>query len=189
MAVGVYNSGARANTAAQHQSPGPGATNLQTTDSINEMYRDAWSRFATGVTVITTLEPGGNVHGMTASSVASVSLDPPLVLVVIGENRESHALVESTGRFGLSILDDGQTDIAKHFAASPEVRCEIDPQHFTALSDTPVIANAMAIMDCRVIAAHQAGDHTVFIGEVESIAIGAGKPLVWFQRQFGGFSR
>ena len=162
---------------------------MQTTDSIDELYRDAWSRFATGVTVITTLEPGGNVHGMTASSVASVSLDPPLVLVVIGDSRESHALVESTGRFGLSILDDGQADIAKHFATSPEVRGEIGSKHITTLSDTPVIANAMAVMDCRVTAAHKAGDHTVFIGEVESIAIGPGEPLVWFQRQFGGFTR
>ena len=162
---------------------------MQTTDSIDELYCDAWSRFATGVTVITTLEPGGSVHGMTASSVASVSLDPPLVLVVIGENRESHTLVESTGRFGLSILDDGQTDIAKHFATPPEMRGEIGSQYITTLSDTPVIANATAVMDCRVTAAHKAGDHTVFIGEVELIAIGAGEPLVWFQRQFGGFTR
>ncbi|MBT3555648.1 MAG: flavin reductase family protein, partial [Chloroflexi bacterium] len=60
------------------------------------MYRDAWSRFATGVTVITTVEPSGAVHGMTASSVTSVSLDPPLVLAVIGESRQTHALIEST---------------------------------------------------------------------------------------------
>jgi flavin reductase (DIM6/NTAB) family NADH-FMN oxidoreductase RutF len=135
-----------------------GATGLQTAETIGEMYREAWSRFATGVTVITTVEPNGSVHGMTASSVTSVSLDPPLVLVVVGESRQSHGLIESTGRFGMSILDTGQ------------------------------IANAIAAMNCKVSAAHKAGDHTVFIGEVEAIDVGEGDPLVWFQRQFGGFA-
>ncbi len=152
------------------------------------MYRDAWSRFATGVTVITTVEPGGQVHGMTASSVTSVSLDPPLVLVVIGEERQSHGLIESTGRFGISILDSAQTDIAKHFATPPEVRGKIDSKHIVTIDNTPVIANAIAAMNCRVSAAHKAGDHTVFIGKVEAISVGKGDPLVWFQRQFGGFS-
>jgi flavin reductase (DIM6/NTAB) family NADH-FMN oxidoreductase RutF len=152
------------------------------------MYRDAWSRFATGVTVITTVEPSGAVHGMTASSVTSVSLDPPLVLVVIGESRQTHALIESTGRFGMSILDAGQTKIAKHFATPPESRGELAAENLAQLSRTPVIANTIAAMDCKVIAAHKAGDHTVFIGEVQSIQVGEGDPLVWFQRQFGGFA-
>jgi flavin reductase (DIM6/NTAB) family NADH-FMN oxidoreductase RutF len=164
------------------------ATELQTAESINELYRDAWSKFATGVTVITTVEPGGEVHGMTASSVASVSLDPPLVLVVIGEERQTHGLIESTGRFGMSILDTGQTDIAKHFATPPETRGDIDAGLIMTLSDTPVVGGAIAAMSCRVSAAHKAGDHTVFIAEVESIAVGKGEPLVWFQRQFGGFA-
>ena len=163
-------------------------TGLQSAESIGEMYRDAWSRFATGVTVITTLEPGGLLHGMTASSVTSVSLDPPLVLVVIDESRESHGLVESTGRFGMSILDTGQTEIAKHFASPPESRGKLDPKHVTRLSDTPVINGAIAAMECRVSAAHKAGDHTVFIAEVEAIEVAGGEPLVWFQRQFGGFT-
>lgn len=164
------------------------ATGLQTAESIGEMYRDAWSRFATGVTVITTVEPNGNVHGMTASSVTSVSLDPPLVLVVVGESRQSHELIESTGRFGMSILDTGQTDIAMHFATPPESRGELDPEHVDILSGIPVISNAIAAMNCKVSAAHKAGDHTVFIGEVEAINVGEGDPLVWFQRQFGGFA-
>ncbi|MGY8881408.1 MAG: flavin reductase family protein [Dehalococcoidia bacterium] len=161
---------------------------MQTAESIAEMYRDAWSRFATGVTVITTVESSGAVHGMTASSVTSVSLDPPLVLAVIGESRQTHALIEATGRFGMSILDVGQTEIAKHFATPPESRGELATENLTQLSGTPVIANAIAAMDCKVIAAHKAGDHTVFIGEVESIQVGEGDPLVWFQRQFGGFT-
>ena len=161
---------------------------MQTAESIGEMYRNAWSRFATGVTVITTIEPGGAVHGMTASSVTSVSLDPPLVLVVIGEERQSHGLIESTGRFGMSILGTDQTDIAKHFATPPEVRGELESKHIANLVGSPVISQAIATMDCKVSAAYKAGDHTVFIGEVEAIQVGQGDPLVWFQRQFGGFT-
>ena len=99
---------------------------MQTAESINQLYRDAWSKFATGVTVITTVEPSGSVHGMTASSVTSVSLDPPLMLIVIGEERQSHELIETTGRFGMSILEVGQADIAKHFAIPPESRGSLD---------------------------------------------------------------
>ena len=140
------------------------------------------------MTVITSLEPDGAVHGMTASSVTSVSLDPPLVLVVVGEERQSHGLIASTGRFGISILDRQQTDIATHFSTPPEERGAIDAKNITTLSESPVIASAIAAMDCRVTSAHQAGDHTVFIGEVDAITVANGDPLVWFQRQFGGFS-
>ena len=161
---------------------------MQAQEVINRLYKDAWSRFATGVTVITSLEPDGAVHGMTASSVTSVSLDPPLVLVVVGEERQSHGLIASTGRFGISILDRQQTDIAVHFSTPPEERGAIDANNITTLSESPVITDAIAAMDCRVTAAHQAGDHTIFIGEVNAIAVGNGDPLVWFQRQFGGFA-
>jgi len=161
---------------------------LQAQRIINRLYKDAWSRFATGVTVITSLEPDGAVHGMTASSVTSVSLDPPLVLVVVGEERQSHGLIASTERFGISILDRQQTDIAVHFSTPPEERGAIDAKNITTLLETPVIANAIAAMNCRVTSANQAGDHTVFIGEVNAIKVGSGDLLVWFQRQFGGFS-
>jgi flavin reductase (DIM6/NTAB) family NADH-FMN oxidoreductase RutF len=173
---------------APRGTPGQGKKYLQTAESIGEMYRDAWSRFATGVTVITTVEPGGAVHGMTASSVTSVSLDPPLVLIVVGEERQTHGLIESTGRFGMSILDASQTDIAKHFATPPEDRDDLDPKHIKSLEGSPVIVDSIAVMDCKVSAAHRAGDHTVFIAEVEAIDVGKGDPLVWFQRQFGGFA-
>ncbi|MQG37428.1 MAG: flavin reductase family protein [SAR202 cluster bacterium] len=162
-------------------------TILQTAESINQLYRDAWSKFATGVTVITTVEPSGSVHGMTASSVTSVSLEPALMLVVIGEERQSHGLIEATGRFGMSILHVGQAHIAKHFAAPPESRGSIDPKHISTLSKSPVIRDSIASMDCSVIAGHKTGDHTVFIGEIEAIRVDDGAPLVWLERQFGGF--
>ncbi len=147
---------------------------MESSDEIQQMYRHAWSRFATGVTVITTIEPNGEVHGMTASSVTSVSLDP--------------GLISSTGRFGISILDSSQTDIAKHFATPPESRGHLESGLLGELEQSPVIADAIASMDCSVFSAHPAGDHTVFIGKVEAISVSDGDPLVWFQRQFGVFA-
>jgi flavin reductase (DIM6/NTAB) family NADH-FMN oxidoreductase RutF len=85
-------------------------------------------------------------------------------------------------------LDRQQTDIAVHFSTPPEERGAIDAKNITTLLETPVIANAIAAMNCRVTSANQAGDHTVFIGEVNAIKVGSGDLLVWFQRQFGGFS-
>ena len=137
--------------------------------------------------MVTTVEPSGSVHGMTASSVTSVSLDPPLMLIVIGEERQSHELIETTGRFGMSILHVDQAHIAKHFAIPPKSRGSLEPKHITTLSKSPVIKDSIASMDCSVIAGHKAGDHTVFIGEVEAIMVGDGAPLVWLERQFGGF--
>ncbi len=138
--------------------------------------------------MVTTVEPSGSVHGMTASSVTSVSLDPPLMLIVIGEERQSHELIETTGRFGMSILHVDQAHIAKHFAIPPKSRGSLEPKHITTLSKSPVIKDSIASMDCSVIVGHKAGDHTVFIGEVEAIMVGDGAPLVWLERQFGGFS-
>ena len=142
---------------------------MQTVESIADMYRDAWSRFATGVTVVTTVDPSGAVHGMTASSVTSVSLDPPLVLAVIGDSRQTHALIENTGRFGMSILDAGQTEIATHFATPPESRGALDGEKLEPLSETTVIANAISAMDCKRIATHKGGRHTDVFREVQTM--------------------
>jgi flavin reductase (DIM6/NTAB) family NADH-FMN oxidoreductase RutF len=109
------------------------------------------------------------------------------MLIVIGEERQSHELIETTGRFGMSILHVDQAHIAKHFAIPPKSRGSLEPKHITTLSKSPVIKDSIASMDCSVIVGHKAGDHTVFIGEVEAIMVGDGAPLVWLERQFGGF--
>ena len=161
---------------------------MHLSDPVRNKYRDAWSKFATGVTVITTVEPDGLIHGMTASSVTSVSIDPPLVLAVIGETRQTHTYIGNTGRFGMSILNENQSDIAMHFADPQKNFSQLDASFVANMSGIPIIAKAIAAMGCRVIAAHKAGDHTVFIGEVESIQLDDGNPLVWFQREFVGLS-
>lgn len=148
-------------------------------------FKKAWSRFATGVAVITTVEPGGQVHGMTANGVTSVSLDPPLALASVGHERNTHGLIESTGRFGISILKAGQAHIARHYTLPPSQRPADVRVRFDDLGATPVVAGALAAMACTVVAAHPAGDHTIFVAEVEAHSISEGNPLLWYMGRFG----
>ncbi len=151
-------------------------------------YRQAWSRFATGVTIITTIESDGGVHGMTANGVTSVSLDPPMALACVGHNRNTHGLIASTGRYGMSVLSASQEHVARHFTLPPGARPVDHSIRIAELGKSPVIGGAIAAMDCRVVSAHESGDHTIFVAEVESIRIGAGAPLVWYEGRFGEFT-
>ncbi len=151
-------------------------------------FRRAWARFATGVTIISTQEPDGRVHGMTANGVTSVSLDPPLALACIGAERNTHGLIRSTGRFGISILSAEQSAIARHFTLPPEQRPDLPKGTFAELGNSSVLNGAIAAMDCRVVGEHSAGDHTIFVAEIEAQRIADGGPLLWLDGQFGSFS-
>ncbi len=152
-----------------------------------ENFRQAWSNFGTGVTVITTPEPDGGTHGMTANGVVSVSLSPPLALACIGHNRNTFPLIKASRRFGLSILGTGQREIARHYTKPPEERDQTATIPFCGLGESTVIGEALAAMDCRVVSEHEAGDHTLFVAEVECLSIGEGEPMLWFQGRFGDF--
>jgi len=157
-------------------------------EAVNpDNYRKAWSFFGTGVTVITTREADGKIHGMTANSVLSVSLDPPLALASIGHNRNSHPLIRANSRFGISILNSGQEHIARHFTMSPEQRVENGSFEYENVGDSPVIVGALSTMDCKVISEHVEGDHTLFVARVEHVKTTDGEPMLWYRGQFGHF--
>ncbi|MBM3944119.1 MAG: flavin reductase family protein [SAR202 cluster bacterium] len=151
-----------------------------------QQFRQAWSRFATGVSVITTREPDGGVHGMAANGICSVSLDPMLVLVCVDHRRQTYPLIKSTGRFAINILAGDQQAIAEYWARPPEKR-EGDvetPFKFTKRG-AATIEGCLAYMDCHVYQEVPAGDHTLFIGEVDEIHIGsAEEPLLFYQSKF-----
>ncbi len=154
-------------------------------DPTSDLFRQVWSRFTTGVTVITTMEPDDrSVHGMTANGVTSVSLDPPLMLAVIAHERNTHPLIVKNQRFGISILSAGQQYVARHFTAPPEERIELQPVPMTRLGESMVIAEALAAMDCRVVHSHEAGDHTIFVAEAEKMMMTELDPLIYFRSNF-----
>lgn len=155
------------------------------TEVTSDLFRTAWSNFATGVTVITTSEAeGSDVHGMTANGVASISLEPPLAMVTIGHSRNTFPLILKNQRFGISVLTREQRDVARHFSVPEEIRKTLPTPSYEELGESMVIRGSLATMDCRVVRAVQAGDHTIFLAEVEHVKTGCGHPLIFYQSRF-----
>ena len=158
---------------------------MSNTEVTSELFRTAWSMFATGVTVITTAESDGSgVHGMTANGVASISLEPPLAMVTIGLERNTLPLIVQHQRFGISVLTVDQQGTARHFTVPDEVRKTLPQPATEILGKSAVISGSLASMDCRVVETVPAGDHKIFLAEIEQIKIGHGHPLIFYQSQF-----
>lgn len=143
-------------------------------------FRQVMGRFATGVTVVTTVEKDA-VHGMTANGFLSVSLRPPLVLVSLGRCRMNEMLPRS-GRYGISVLAHDQQHFAAHFAG--QKRSAVEPA-FTWQNDLPLLEGALAHLVCRVVDVHRAGDHVLWIGEVEYLDHRDDEPLLFYTGRFG----
>jgi flavin reductase (DIM6/NTAB) family NADH-FMN oxidoreductase RutF len=142
--------------------------------------RQVMGRFATGVTVVTTTHRS-TIHGMTANAFLSVSLRPPLVLVSLGRCRMSEMLPR-TGRYAVSVLAADQEELAAHFAGQ---RVAATAPEFVWEHDLPVLAGALAHVGCRVVDVHAAGDHVLWIGEVEHLSHRNGEPLLFYTGRFG----
>lgn len=140
----------------------------------NRLFRDAMGKFATGVTVLTTIENGEPV-GMTANAFMSVSLDPKLIVISIGEKARFLEKIKSAQKFGVSILAEDQEEYSKMFAGQSE-----GTPVFDWVSDLPVLAGAIAQITCDVVSTYIVGDHTLFIGEVKNINLEDKDPLLFF---------
>jgi flavin reductase (DIM6/NTAB) family NADH-FMN oxidoreductase RutF len=143
-------------------------------------FRQVMGRFATGVTVVTTVEKDV-IHGMTANGFLSVSLRPPLVLVSLGRCRMNEMLPRS-GRYGVSMLAHDQQHFAAHFAA--QKASAVEPT-FVWQEGFPLLDGALAHLGCRVVDVHRAGDHVLWIGEVEYIGHRDDEPLLFYTGRFG----
>ena len=149
-------------------------------------FRKAMGCFATGVTVIT-VDQDGEVHGMTANAFTAVSLDPVLVLVCVDHRARTHAHLHARKRFGVNVLRSDQQAISEYYARSAETHQH--PEAAGALFDrttqgTPVLQGALAYLECRLHSTQTAGDHTIFIAEVEEIVVRDGEPLLYFRSQY-----
>lgn len=145
-------------------------------------FRQVLGTFATGVTVVTTPHED-HVHGMTANAFTSVSLDPPLVLVSIDKRASMHALLPATGVFGVSVLRADQEDISTHFAGrrSEAVDAALS---YDVLDGVPVLADCVSRLACRLWATYDGGDHTLYVGEVLSLSLHEGDPLLYYRSKY-----
>ena len=148
-----------------------------------DRFRAVMGHFATGVTVVTASAPDGPV-GLTANAVASLSLDPLLLLVAFDNESRTLPVVRDTGRFGVNVLEAGQEDVARRFASKlPEAEKFTGVPH-TVHDGIPVLQDALAWVGCRLERLIPAGDHTIGIGGVEAAEAGQGEPLIWYRGEY-----
>lgn len=154
---------------------------LTTTD-----FRRALGSFATGVTVIT-VDQDGEIHGMTANAFTSVSMDPMLVLVCVDHRARTHAHLHARKRFGVNILSCEQRAISDYYARSTETHQHAEDagaRFERTAHGTPILQDALAYLECRLHSAQAAGDHTIFVAEVEHVEIREGDPLLYFRSRY-----
>jgi len=150
-------------------------------------FREALSRFASGVTVVITRNANGSAVGFTASAFSSLSLNPPLVLVCLQKDADCYDAFMQAERFTISILAAGQEGIARRFATKGIDKLDGTPVALAPDSGLPRIEGAAAWLDCRTSSQPDGGDHTILIGEVVAAGATAAEPLLHFKRTFGRF--
>jgi flavin reductase (DIM6/NTAB) family NADH-FMN oxidoreductase RutF len=143
--------------------------------------------FATGVTIIT-VDYEGDVHGMTANAFASVSLDPQLVLVCVDQRAQTHAHLHAKKRFGVNVLAENQRAVSEYYALPAEAQDRAEAETKTRFErtahGTPVLQDALAYLECRLHTVQDAGDHTIFIAQVEDVVVREGDPLLYFRGKY-----
>ena len=146
-------------------------------------FRHALGHFAAGVTVVTTVGSDGRPYGLTATAFTSVSLDPPLILVCIDKGAESYPHLMTAAAFSVSFLGANQQPTSNQFARSGIDKFEGIATNPGA-TGAPWIDGALAHLDCRVAQRVDAGDHTIFVGEVEAAEVFEGEPLVYYNSAY-----
>ncbi|HZG70392.1 MAG TPA: flavin reductase family protein [Chondromyces sp.] len=148
----------------------------------DRLFRNAMGKFATGVTIITT-QLDGNAHGMTANAFMSVSLDPKLVVISIGNKAKMLERIKQSKKYAVSFLAESQKEVSMQFAGQIKEEREFEFDYF---NEMPVVKDALGNLTCNVVAEYEAGDHTLFIGEVTDLRLLEEdvEPLLFFQGKY-----
>ncbi|MBS4210011.1 flavin reductase family protein [Bacillus sp. FJAT-50079] len=152
-------------------------------DTIQQ-YKEVMGNYPTGVTVVTTFDQEHKPVGLTVNSFASVSLDPLLILWSIDKSVSTYDTFLQTEKFAVNILAEDQADLCMLFASRLEDRfsqCDWKESEF----QLPILSNTLAVLQCQVFKKVDAGDHTIFIGEVKHIHNEEKQPLLYHRRNAG----
>jgi flavin reductase ActVB len=146
-------------------------------------FREALSRFPSGVTIVTALDPQDRPRGFTASAFCSVSLQPPLVLICLAAGGDCHSVFSAGVSYAIHILRSDQDALALRFGQSRQ-----DKFHSTEFEigedGLPALNRFLVRLTCRPHARYEGGDHSILVGRVDSVVIGAGAPAVYYKRHF-----
>jgi flavin reductase (DIM6/NTAB) family NADH-FMN oxidoreductase RutF len=143
-------------------------------------FRSAMSRFASGVTIVTTRTEDHQPNGLTVSSFASLSLAPPLVLVCIDKRASIHDLLVEGRYFAVNVLAEDQEILSRRFASRDADRFS-GTGYTEGMTGVPILSDVLAAIECRIVHTYPGGDHTIVVGEVEHAIVGDGKPLAYFR--------
>ena len=154
---------------------------MATGDELRQLLR----RFPAGVAVVT-VDLEGERIGLTVSSLVSLSLEPPLVGVAVSRQAALHELLRSAGGFGVSLLGEGQEELATRFSRGvPPIALWIGVEVRTGALGSPLLEGSIGWLECETQTEHETGDHTLFVGAVATAERGpAGRPLVHLESGF-----
>ena len=147
-----------------------------------ELFKKVMRRWASGVAIVTT-RIGDQVHGLTVSGFAGISLEPPLVLVSVGHNQVSHMWLSDAGCFAVNLLRADQAELSNRFAGRHSQAADRFEglAYRTVASGAPVLDDCLAWFDCRLDSTHEVGDHTLFIGAIlAGEVLSDAPPLIYF---------
>ena len=150
-------------------------------------FRAAMGSWPSGVTIITS-RAGEEIHGMTVSDFSGVSLDPPLALVCASKTSNTTAMIQEGRCFGVNVLRSDQSALSNKFASKKDEEKRFEGvETFEDETGAPLLSGALVNLDCRVVAIHDAGDHLLCVGEIESSKVNEGEPLLFFRGGYGRF--
>ena len=152
----------------------------------SEEFRKALRHFPAGVTIVT-VKGGGKTHGLTVSAFASVSAEPPLIMIIIENRHHAHSLLEEPEAvFAVNILGEGQSELSNRFAWVKDEDRFAMGNWSTAATGAPILVDALAWLDCRIHARYPAGSHTIYVGEVAASQVPEEEapPLVYWNRGY-----
>ena len=152
------------------------------------LFRQTMSRYASGVTVVTALDAQGAPWGLTASAISSVSLHPPLVLLCIDKKANTYDVVTSASYFAINVLNRRQDELALLFATRGADKFA-GVAYQQGVTGAPLLPDvSIAVIECRMYAQYDGGDHTIVMGEVVAASVCDGQPLLFYDRKFGTFA-
>jgi flavin reductase (DIM6/NTAB) family NADH-FMN oxidoreductase RutF len=152
-----------------------------------EDFKRALSRRASGVAVVTARN-GEKIHGMTVSAFTEVSLSPPLVLVCADKSSNTLPVIRAGGVFAINVLARDQQELSNRFAVKKDEDKRFDGLEYdVGRTGAPLLRGVAVNIDCRVAAEHDAGDHVLFIGEVQEVRSFDHDPLLYFRGAYGSF--
>jgi len=154
-----------------------------------DAFKQVLSHWVTGVTIVTARD-GDRIHGMTVSAFSEVSLEPPLVLVCADKGSNTHPVIAAGRVFAVNVLASDQTELSNRFASKKTETTRFDGLAYaTGETGAPLLDGVVANLDCRLVAAHDHGDHVVYVGEVVDLRFHDGEPLLYHSGSYGVFAK